>query len=423
MPPKVNVEAKILNNKINTQGRLGSSKKRDIVADWKKLTKKGKKGKTLQEMREFLIGEGYHPDDIEEMVSMTRLDADEFEETFGLLDVEDEYEEMEKKKKNQEPSTINIINPRTGKRDTSRLGKKGKGTVGMNPSNLDYIRTEVQGKSSSRNKGLSKADEKKISGCVALGVKVVKRKGPPMYPHHDCTKCCKKFDGQLNSLCNDRCNSKYDSNNTFGNVYRAKMIANKIRKKKSKKSSTRYQEYEEDAYEFGEENEYEEMNIVKSITQFRKKTTEKIKAKTEQIKVNKAQKMEDVFALNYSIDLGNNSTKPDPFQTFLKELEALVNAGNKEQLKKELYKVKKAGAGSGKYDIFKQRIPRLRKYIQEGKNEKIKKLAYRDYMKVIAILKYFDPIKKKYIKNERQGDSLRLGWLQAKRYRENSLKF
>ena len=51
-------------------------------------------GNNLQEMREFLIGEGYHPDDIEEMVSMTRLDADEFEETFGLLDVEDEYEEM-----------------------------------------------------------------------------------------------------------------------------------------------------------------------------------------------------------------------------------------------------------------------------------------------------------------------------------------
>lgn len=40
-------------------------------------------GKTLQEIREFLIGEDYHPDDIEEMASMVRL-----------LDVEDEYEEM-----------------------------------------------------------------------------------------------------------------------------------------------------------------------------------------------------------------------------------------------------------------------------------------------------------------------------------------
>ena len=122
---------------------------------------------------------------------------------------------MPKKKKNQEPSTINYINPRNFKRDMSRLGKKGKGTVGMNPSNLEYIRSEVQGKSSSTNKGLSRADEKDIKKCLKKGSNVDPKKGPTMYPNHECKKCCNKFGGQKNSLCIDRCNSKYDSNNTF----------------------------------------------------------------------------------------------------------------------------------------------------------------------------------------------------------------
>lgn len=284
----VKAKAKILNNKTKTKGRLGSSKKEDIVADWKKLTKKGKKGTKLQEMREFLIGEGYHPDDIEEMVSMTTLDADEFEETFGLNEYEEmgkkcktkctggktccdgkcyapdaedrpplkkcyqeadfefgkeeEYEEMEKtvkpprtpkrrrkKGKNQEPSTINYINPHTFKRDMSRLGKKGKGTRGMmNPSNLEYIRTEVQGKSSKRNKGVKKwSINDQMNKCVEKGRKV------GVYSKSTCVDCCtNKFKtGLAWSTCKNRCENKFPGDEKA----RENKMANRIRKKNSSK--------------------------------------------------------------------------------------------------------------------------------------------------------------------------------------------
>ena len=76
--PKVKVESQIINNKTNRKGKkLGSSNQKDIISDFNKMKKKGK---SLQEIREFLIGEDYHPDDIEEMVS-----------TFGK---EPEYEEV-----------------------------------------------------------------------------------------------------------------------------------------------------------------------------------------------------------------------------------------------------------------------------------------------------------------------------------------
>lgn len=179
-----------------------------------------------------------------------QLAADEFEETFGLLDVagkEEEYEEMEKKKKPVEPPTT----PRgMNTTKTSNIGKKGKGAYGMSRKNLRAVRA-IQGKSSKRNKGLSRADEAKIRGCVALGKKVDKKKGPPMYPNHDCNQCCdRKLKGGQNwSICKNRCDSNYPQNNTSGNP----MLRNRIRKKLQE------DKYEEDAYEFGEEDEYEEM--------------------------------------------------------------------------------------------------------------------------------------------------------------------
>ena len=62
--PKVKVETKIINNKTKRKGKLGSSDRDKILADLKKH------GIGVQEMREFLIGEGYHLDDVDEMVSV-----------------------------------------------------------------------------------------------------------------------------------------------------------------------------------------------------------------------------------------------------------------------------------------------------------------------------------------------------------------
>ena len=262
-----------------------------------------------------------------------QLAADEFEETFGLLNVEDEYEEMvgtsrrrhaarqaekkaaekaeaaaarraekarllkikqdnnardkraqdrekakkkqergrkrnEAKKKATEQERKDIrreMNKDKPLRQRSYSNRKYEEPAGRNPNrkiggrgkkhktqlvdaqlnkNIDTINAQ-KAKSSSRNRGLSKADEKKISGCVALGVKVDKKKGPPMYPNHECKRCCdSKLKGQNWSICKNRCDNKYPPNNTTVNP----MIATRRRKLQEDK-------YDNDAYEFGEDDE------------------------------------------------------------------------------------------------------------------------------------------------------------------------
>jgi len=230
---ETDVETQIAN--MNKQTKAAKSKKYQLAADefeetfglneYEEVAKKCKTDKDCGKKEDCCRGKCYGPDAEDRPDPPCDQEAD-FE--FGK---EEEYEEVvEPVSPPTSPGGWNK-NKKLGGR--SKKAQRYKGVIGSSRANIRAVRA-MQGKSSNRNKGLTKAQEKKISSCVALGVKVDKRNGPPMYPHHDCTECCKKLNGQLNSLCNDRCNI-YSKNTTTQNP----MIANKIRKKKS---STEYQD-------------------------------------------------------------------------------------------------------------------------------------------------------------------------------------
>ena len=159
----VKAEAKIINNKTKRKGKLGSSDRDKILADLKKH------GIGAQEMREFLTGKGYHPDDIEEMVSMTTLDADfglnEYEETESACDIYCEDDENSKdcckckngvnSKKYQEADfefgKEEEYEEVTRKDKKTVMRIKGKGTLttvkGMSNETIDTMERDVKGKS------------------------------------------------------------------------------------------------------------------------------------------------------------------------------------------------------------------------------------------------------------------------------------